>query len=130
MMNQRILYLVGFIISSFVGLKFYQSTFDSFITKEKGEFVTVEIIENPICGRNNKVQVLHMGKEYSVQVSKNKCIEGKYHIGDSVDMIYYKPLDHFILPYNNVKLGYYLSIFFFVLPIYFLFELIRPFKKR
>ena len=80
----------------------------------------------PKCGKSsNTVEVLLFGKNYEIRIGKNKCFDGFYQLGDPVNVIYSDIYDGAINANANVKIGYWMSICFFIMPIYFLYKIIR-----
>jgi len=129
-MNSRIAYILGLLIFGLVSIKYFQSSLYSYKASKDSEKLVVEIIERPICGKNNKVQIRYQDKEYSVKVPKNKCIRGDYDIGDKVEVWYLKSVDHFVLSDLNTEIGLYISIAFFLMPIFCVYKLVVSFTRK
>ena len=64
------------------------------------------------------------GKEFNIKIGKNKCIQGFYKLGDKIKVIYNEYYSAVIMPYENAKVGLYMSLLFFLIPICFLYYLV------
>jgi hypothetical protein len=128
--RNRVIYLLAFIAFTYFALNFFNSSYQGKIISENGINKTVSIIDIPDCGRSsNSMDVEYNNKKYNINIGKNDCIEGKYKIGDRVNVLYSSIYDKVQLPSERSSLLYWMSILFFLIPVYCLFQIIRPFKK-
>ena len=131
MNKKKLLYLILFIAFAFFSLNFFKSARLKYMTKEDGVLTRAEVYKRPECGRSsNTMDVLIDGRTFNLDIGKNDCIQGKYTIGDIVEVLYCKECGEAILPETNAKFRYCLSIAFFALPLYFLIILISSFKRE
>jgi hypothetical protein len=86
----------------------------------------VTVKTNGNCGRSGgSIEVTLNGKVYHLGIRRNDCISGKYRIGDEVKVLYGASYDYIILPETKTELGFYMSLLFFILPMYCLVKTIR-----
>jgi hypothetical protein len=57
------------------------------------EMVTVEVVDLPLCNKAGTIIVRYKGKDYSMGIGINDCINGKYMIGDKLEAEYNPKLD-------------------------------------
>lgn len=100
------------------------------LANTEGKKVAVEVVGIPnLCQRrNNRITVQYEKKKYSVLISNKACIEGRFRIGDKVEMIYIPRFDKLFIESSTSKFNFILSIALFLIPIVFLVLLIRPRK--
>ena len=103
-MNDHQIYKIGFFLSFIFFLFLTEENYTDVLTKKSGKLVTVEIYSQPICGRSmNKMDVKYLNEIGFVDVSKNKCINGYYKVGELVDVIYHTGINHFVMPYLPIN---------------------------
>jgi len=124
--KNRILYFIGFLIFTYFAVNFFESSYQAKMIKKYGVTVISIVSELPNCGRSsNTVYVEYNSKKYNINIGKNDCIQGNYKIGDRIKVVYSSSYDKMQLPTETVELGYWLSIAFFFIPLYFLYKLIK-----
>ncbi len=129
-MSQNI-YLVLFITFTFFSIKFFEASYRDYNIKEYGIESIATIKDIPNCGRSsNSVEVLLNNEKYILKIGKVDCIKGKYKIGDKVTVLYSSAYNALILPNAKVKLILYMSLLFFLFPLYCLYHLIKPKKNN
>lgn len=126
MNKTKILYLILFVSFSFFASVFFKSARLKYLTKETGVKTMATIDALPECGKSsNTMEVFLEKKNFTVDIAKNDCIQGKYSIGDKIEVLYCYKCDMVVLPSSKTDFRYGLSIFFFVIPLYFLFLLLK-----
>lgn len=131
MNKKKFLYLGLFVAFAFFSLNFFKSAKLKYMTKEDGVLTQAEVYKRPECGRSsNTMEVLLDGRTFNLDIGKNDCIQGKYSIGDIVEVLYCKECGEAILPGAQASFRYWLSIAFFALPLYFLIILVSSIKKE
>jgi hypothetical protein len=128
--KNRIFYLVAFIAFTYFALNFFMTSYQRKVISANGSPVTVKVTGVPNCGRSsNTMDVKYKQKVYNINIGKNDCIEGRYKNGDKIEVLYSKEYDKMQLPSEKSNLLYWMSIIFFIIPLYFLIEIVKPFKK-
>ncbi len=128
--KNRIIYLAAFIAFTYFGLNFFESSYMGKEINENGIGKQVEVASVQNCGRSsNTIDVEYDLKTYTINIGKNDCIEGRYSIGDKIVVKYSSEYDKMQLPTERTNLVFWMSILFFLIPLYCLVQIIRPFKK-
>lgn len=129
--KNRVFYLVAFIAFTYFALCFFRTSHQGKVINATGVSVVVEVDGVPDCGRSsNTMDVKYRQKSYNINIGKNDCIEGRYKNGDKVEALYGKEYDKLQLPSERSELLYWMSILFFVIPLYCLIQIIKPFNKK
>ena len=127
-MSQNI-YLVLFIAFTFFSIKFFEASYRDYNIKDHGIESIATIKDIPNCGRSSgSVDVILNDEKYLLNIGINDCIKRKYKIGDKVTVLYSSTYNAIILPNAKVNLVLYMSLLFFLLPLYSLYHLIKPRK--
>ncbi|WP_417612051.1 hypothetical protein [Owenweeksia hongkongensis] len=130
-MNRKALYLLLFVTFAFFSVIFFKTERAEYLTKESGINVIGRVLTRPECGRGSGTIELKIHKRIlKVKIGKNDCIEGKYSIGDDVEVIYSAVYSCAVLPTSNTNFSFVLSIVFFLVPAYFLVLLIKPNSRK
>lgn len=128
--KNRVIYLIAFIAFTYFALNFFRTSHQGKVISANGSPVTVKVTGVPNCGRSsNTMDVKYKQKVYNINIGKNDCIEGRYKNGDKIEVLYSKEYDKMQLPSEKSNLLYWMSIIFFIIPLYFLLEIVKPFKK-
>ncbi|MEL6989842.1 MAG: hypothetical protein AAGK97_18685 [Bacteroidota bacterium] len=123
---KKAFYLIFFIISTILCLRFLQNNIVDNRIINQGKVVIGEVKGMPDCGNSsNTMKVFYNKKSYLVNIGKNKCINGEYENGQKVKVVYSKIYDKILMPYSNTKFSIGLSIFCFAIPLMCLYNLIR-----
>lgn len=131
MLNNRFIYFIGFIAFSYFALNFFESSYQGKVISSSGVTIVVEVDGFPKCGRSGgTMKVKYEQKLYSINIGINDCVQGRYRHGDKVEVLYGKIYDKMRLPSERTELLYWMSIFFFTVPLYCLLQLIKPSKKK
>lgn len=69
--------------------------------------------------------VEYLQKKYFVEIAKIDCYDNRIIIGQVIELKYLNAQDKFINPNENTKFMYYISLVFFLVPIYFLLKMIK-----
>ncbi len=112
-------FLIFFIFSIFL----YRETTEENYIQMNGELVEVIVI-NLQGGRTCSAIIDYNQKNYKVKLAKTDC-NNRVLIGEKITLKYLKEWDKFIFPEKRTLLIYYISLFFFLVPTYFLFKMIR-----
>jgi hypothetical protein len=122
----RLTYFALFIFFGFFSIKFFETSLRDYTIKLNGEEKIVKILSNGNCGRSGgTIKVLLNDKSYSLNIGINDCISGKYQIGNEISVLYGAQYDYIILSEGKMVLGLYMSLAFFLLPLYCLFKIIK-----
>ena len=89
-----------------------------------GELKTVKVL-NLNGARLCIATIEYLNKVYRVEIAKIDCFENRVMIGQSIELRYMKSLDKFIIPTLKTQLIYFMSLVFFVVPLYFLLKMIK-----
>lgn len=128
--KNRVVYLIAFIAFTYFALNFFRTSHQGKVINANGVPVVVEVLGMPNCGRSsNTMDVKYEQKVYNVSIGKNDCIEGRYKNGNKIEILYGIEYDKMQLPSERSDLLYWMSIIFFIIPLYCLLQVIKPFKK-
>gem|GEM_PF-2094188 len=129
--KNKVIYLIAFIAFTYFALNFFKTSYQGKVINANGVSVVVEVDGVPNCGRSsNTMDVKFKQKIYNINIGKNDCIEGRYKNGDKIEVLYGKEYDKMQLPSERSNLLYWMSIIFFMIPLYCLLQIIKPFKKK
>lgn len=129
--KNKVLYLIAFIAFTYFALNFFENSYTAKMISENGILRIGEIASIPNCGSSTNTMDVKLNQNiYNVNIEKNKCIQGFYRIGDRIEVMYSEEYDKAQLPTEPSTLSYWTSIIFFLLPLYFLFQIIKPFNKQ
>ena len=127
--GNRVFYIISFLIFTFFGIVFLRSSYQSKKLRENGTSAKAVVSETPDCGRSsNTMEVKLKENIYSINIGKNDCINGRYRIGDSVEVLYSITYNKAVLPTERTNLLYWMSLLFFIVPIYCLYQVLRQSK--
>lgn len=115
-----LLFLFFFVIS----ILFYQDSVENNYIQMNGELKTVKVL-NLNGARLCIATIEYLNKVYRVEIAKIDCFENRVMIGQSIELRYMKSLDKFIIPTLKTQLIYFMSLVFFVVPLYFLLKMIK-----
>lgn len=103
-----------------------------YVTKENNNIVEAKIVKvQDVCVRkNNRITVDIESKLFSLVIGSNECMNQKYKLNEMIEVYYSPKLNNAIMPKRNVGLAYGISIALFLFPVYLLFLLIKPIKKK
>lgn len=122
----KVIYLILFVGFSFFSIQFFNSALINYRISQYGSKQLAEVIEVPNCSRSsNSFYVKLKEKKYLTEIGKNDCIQGKYLIGQKIEVLYSSDYDKIVMPNSKTKLIFYMSLAFFLLPITSLYYLIR-----
>ena len=92
----------------------------------EGIVVEAEVYGRPKCGSaRGRVEVLVDKRVLVAFIPKNPCLEGLYRVGDKIEVYYSKEYDAAVQTDYPVTVRYWTSILFYVVPLYFLYHLLR-----
>ena len=126
----RLSYFFSFIFLSFFSTLFFDTSLRDYRIKRYGEEKNCVVLTSGECGKSGgTIKVLMQTREYKLSIGRVDCIENKYRIGTTVKVLYGYDYDYIILPEEKAELGLYMSVLFFILPLYCLYQLIISFRK-
>jgi hypothetical protein len=126
----RSMYFICFMFFSFFSTIFFETSLRDYRIKKYGDERICTVLTNGNCGKSGgTIKVSMQKKEYNLSIGRVDCVENYYHIGDDIKILYDYNYDYMILPTEKVELGLYMSILFFMLPLYCLYQLVKPSKK-
>jgi hypothetical protein len=132
MINKRkLLYLVCFLVFTYFAQRFFKEESLRYKTFKEGVITEAVVNKRPKCGRGPALaEILIEKRIYKITINVNDCINGVYKIGDKIEVLFCKECDTAILPFYSAKTSYWISVVFFIVPLYFLIILIGPFSKK
>ena len=126
----KLTYFLCFITCAYFSTLFFDTSLRNYRIKKFGEEKFCTVLNRGECGKSGgTIKVSLHEKEYNLSIGRVDCIEGNYSIGSQVKNLYGRDYDYMILPEDKAELGFYLSLLFFILPLYFLYQLIKPLRK-
>ena len=121
----RLSYFFCFIFSALFSALFFDTSLRDYRIKKYGEEKDCIVLTGGNCGRSGgSIKVLMQAKEYKLSIGRVDCIQDKYRIRNTVKVLYGYDYDYMILPEEKVELGLCMSLLFFILPLYCLYQLI------
>lgn len=112
MVTKRLLFTFLFLVTMLWLSSNIKKAHSELAVEEFNTYVRAKVVDLPLCGASNIITVEYDNKRYDVSVSKNECIQGKYRIGDYLNVMYNSRLDRM----NAFPLGSYrLNMFFLCL---------------
>lgn len=122
----KVIYFILFVGFSFFSIQFFNSALRNYRISQHGSRQFAEVVDVPNCSRSsNSLYVKLKEKKYLTEIGKNECIQGKYLIGQKIEVLYSSDYDKIIMPYSKTKLVFYMSLAFFILPIASLYYLLK-----
>ena len=122
--------LFYFILFCFLSALFFYTALRDYRIKKYGEEKNCIVLTSGRCGKSGgSIKVLMQTREYKLSIGRVDCIKNKYRIGTTVKVLYGYDYDYIILPEMKAELLLYMSVLFFILPLYFLYQLIISFRK-
>lgn len=126
----RLNYFFCFLFFAYFSTLFFDTSLRNYRIKKSGEERVCVVLDRGDCGKGGgTLKVSINQKEYKLSIGQNDCIEGYYKIGSEVKVLYDYDYDYIILPEDKAELGLYLSLIFFLLPIFCLYKLIKPARR-
>lgn len=72
------------------------------------------------------MDIKYQDKIGTVHIAKNDCHNGLHKIGDEVNVIYHKGMNHYVMPYLPVNRIIIVNFLVLLVPLGCLYKLIRP----
>lgn len=124
----RLLYFVAALVFTIIGIGEVKKSKLEAKIKESGNVVKAVIVERPRC--SNKACTLKIelrGKSYRLlNIGRNARMKEKYRVGKTIDVLYDKEHDIVMTPDRAVEASYHLSLLMFIIPLFCLYQMLRP----
>ena len=126
----RLSYFFCFIFSAFFSALFFDTSLRDYRIKKYGEEKDCIVLTGGDCGRSGgSIKVLMQTKEYKLSIGRVDCIKNRYRVRTTIKVLYDYDYDYMILPEEKVELGLCMSLLFFIVPLYCLYQLMTPHGK-
>jgi hypothetical protein len=131
--SARCMRWICLIVSLIIGSLWYSVFKEAYIEYKlaplEAQPVIAEVrrIPESCSGSNNYgIDVYYQEKPYYINISRENCLSGRFHVGDRVEMLYVTRFDHLFFPKVYARSIFIMWSVFSLLPLFFLVFAIKP----